>query len=281
MKKNIKSKSIITNLFLLVIITVMLGCKKDPIDWYRPIGEPMSSFVKFVNTLPGSRMEFYAYSAKISRAEGIRYGDTAVPYAKAPYGGTIIYGTNFNNTSNRVSATTSAVSPQMNAQGLVANYYQTMFTCKTTDSTAAETMILLRDELSTPASGKAHIRFVHLGQRGTTTIRNLDVFTSGIGNIFSNMRYQVPSNAVRIIPVNTASPGTTGLNTPGLGPFTSGPFTPIDAGSYTMDIKTAGTEDILTSKTVNLENGKIYTLYTVGIINGATPFELKVLPHVK
>lgn len=268
--------------FLVGCILLVSGCKKDKVDWYRPIGNPLNSNVKFINTLPASKMDFYTYTTKIT--SGIGYGDTTIPYVKTPFGNIIVYGTNFSNTSYRVTGATNGANPQMGGQGLVADYYQTMFTCKTTDSTSAETMILLRDNLSAPASGKAHIRFVHLAQRGTTQTKELDLVASSgpqMGAIFTKLRFQVPSNAVRLISADTKKPESTGFNTPGLGVYTSGPFTPIDAGSYSFDVKKAGTEEIITTKKISLSSGKIYTFYTIGTIEGAgsAAVALKVVSH--
>lgn len=282
MKKLLYNTYIQKPCLLAGMFLALTGCKKDDVDWYRPIGNPLSSNVKFVNTLPSSRMDFFTYNTKIT--SGISYGDTAMPYVKTPFGNIIVYGTNFNQTSFRVTGNTNSGTPQMSNQGLVADFFQTMFACKTTDSAAAETMLLIRDNLAAPAAGKAHIRFVHLAQRGATQVRRLDLVAAvgpQTGAIFSGLRFQIPSNGIRMIPTDSKSPATTGLNTPGLGIYTSGPYTPVDAGAYTFDVKTAGTEDVVTSKVVTLVSGKIYTLYTVGIIGatGPTAVSLKVLGH--
>ena len=265
-----------------VVIISLSACKKDKIDWYAPVGPPLNSNVKFLNAIPKSSLDFYTYFTRVS--SGVKFGDSVVPYTKTAFGNIIVYVTNLNQTSYRITAPTGATNPQVNAQGLVADFYQTMFACKANDSAAAETAILLRDNLTPPATGKAHIRFVHLAQRGTTKMKKFDFMVSsgpmGAMPIFQNLSYQVPSNSVRIIPSNTAKPNETGLNTPGLGPYTSGPFTPIDAGTYVFDVTETGTTNIVAkSQSINLVAGQIYTFFTLGIIGGDPAPAIKYVTH--
>ncbi len=273
MKNSIQKYTIIIG--LLILLTGAYSCKKDPIDWYAPIGPPMTSYVKYINAIPGSVLDFYVYYTEM--VDTVKYA-TDQPYTNSPYGGPTVFATNNNQTTNRITANTGAATPQMNGQGFVAEYYQTMIACKNTDSTNAETMILLRDNLQIPAEGTAHIRFVYLTQRGASKITAVDLKSAagpnGMADIFLNQKYRIPSNSVLIDP-------SKGLNTPNLGVYTSGPFTPLAAGEYSMIIQSSGGGDTVATKSaVLLESGKIYTVYSTGKIGDAVAAPLiNLLKH--
>lgn len=272
MKKYIEYRFIF---FSLAICIGTAACeKKNDIDWYRPIGEPLSAYVKYVNAIPASNLDFYTYYTK--QTVGVLYGKDQ-PYVNSPFGNIVVYATNANQTTNRITAVTSSATPQMNGQGLWADKYQTMLACKATDSTNADAMILLRDDLTAPAAGTAHIRFVNLVQRGSSKYKVVDFTTiSGPKSpeiIFSGLPYQVPSNAIRI------DPGK-GLATPGLGVYTSGPFSAIAAGTYDFEVKaTDGSQTVAIKNGVVVEEGKIYTFYSSGTIGGAVLPTIQVLTH--
>ena len=272
-----KTQNRFTNIFLLCASFALItaACKKkNDINWYRPIGTPLAAYVKYVNALPGATLDFYGYYTKL--IAGVGYTKDPA-YTNSPFGNIVVYATNYNQTSNRIAVSTSANTPQMNGQGLWADKYQTMIACKATDSTTAETMILLRDDLTAPAAGLAHIRFVNLAQRGTTKVKTVDfTATAGPGTpgvIFGGLSYQVPSNAVRIDPAK-------GLATPNLGVYTSGPFSPVQAGTYDFEVKeTDGSQSVVVKTGVELKAGKIYTLYTSGTIGGTILPTLNMLEH--
>ncbi|WP_299822720.1 DUF4397 domain-containing protein [uncultured Pontibacter sp.] len=95
--------------------------------------------------------------------------------------------------------------------------------------------LVLEDNLTEPASGKAHVRFVHLSPDAP----NVDIAVANGPVLFSDIAFKE----------NTA-------------------FTPVDAGTYTLEVRAAGTTPAVLSTQVQLANGGIYTIFAKGF---ATP----------
>ncbi|MBC3541895.1 DUF4397 domain-containing protein [Rufibacter sediminis] len=93
--------------------------------------------------------------------------------------------------------------------------------------------VVIEDNLAAPASGKAHVRFVHLSPDAP----NVDVVVQGGGNLFSNVQFK----------------GSTA-------------FTPVDGGNYTLLVQPVGTDVNAVTATVNLQAGKIYTVFAKGFL---------------
>lgn len=105
------------------------------------------------------------------------------------------------------------------------------------DSLSKISAIVLTDDLTAPASGKAHVRFVHLSPNAPA------------------------------VDVAVASSGTVVFGNKSFKEYTA--FTPLDAGSYNLDVRVAGTTTVaLTLPTITLEAGKIYTVYAKGFLGG-------------
>lgn len=115
------------------------------------------------------------------------------------------------------------------------------------DRVAAIKAIAVEDNLAAPASGKAHIRFFHLSPGApavTVGVLNGATFTP----VFSNRSFETQATAS----ANQA-------------------FTPVDAGTYTFDVRVAGsTTSVLTLPGINLQAGKIYTVFARGIVGSTT-----------
>lgn len=131
-----------------------------------------------------------------------------------------------------VSGTTTTVidaSPNLTKD---ANY--TIFAI---DSVSKISPLVLTDDLTTPAAGKAHVRFVHLSPNAPAV--DIAVASSG-AVVFGNKSFKE---------------------------FT--PYTPLDAGAYNLDVRVAGTTTVaLTLPTITLEAGKIYTVFAKGFLGG-------------
>jgi len=105
------------------------------------------------------------------------------------------------------------------------------------DSVSVISAIVLTDDLTAPAAGKAHVRFIHL------------------------------SPDAPAVDVAVASSGTVVFGNKAFKEFTA--FTPLDAGSYSLDVRVAGTTTVaLVLPTITLEAGKIYTVYAKGFLGG-------------
>jgi hypothetical protein len=105
------------------------------------------------------------------------------------------------------------------------------------DSVSVISAIVLADDLTAPAAGKAHVRFVHLSPDAPA----VDVAVASSGDVvFSNKAFKE----------STA-------------------FTPLNAGSYSLDVRVAGTTTVaLVLPTITLEAGKIYTVFAKGFLGG-------------
>lgn len=105
------------------------------------------------------------------------------------------------------------------------------------DSVATISAIVLTDDLTAPASGKAHVRFVHLSPDAPA----VDVAVTGGPILFANQSFKG---------------------------FT--PFTPVDAGTYDLEVRAAGTGTVVLSVPgVALAAGRIYTVWARGFAGGS------------
>ncbi len=106
------------------------------------------------------------------------------------------------------------------------------------DSVSVISAIVLTDDLTAPAAGKAHVRFVHL------------------------------SPDAPAVDVAVASSGTVVFGNKAFKEYTA--FTPLDAGAYNLDVRVAGTTTVaLVLPTITLEAGKIYTVFAKGFLGGS------------
>lgn len=129
---------------------------------------------------------------------------------------------------NAAGTTTSVINANVTFD---ANKNYSVFACNTLSSIEA---IVLEDNLATPASGKAHVRVVHLspdapavniGVQGSTT------------NLFTNLSFK----------------GATA-------------FTPVDAGTYNLQVKLASNNTVVLTVPATLAAGKIYTVFARGYV---------------
>ncbi len=117
---------------------------------------------------------------------------------------------------------------------LDANAAYTVFAI---DSVSSIEPLVLADNLATPAPGKAHVRFVHLSPDAPA----VDITTTGGAVVFANKAFREYTD-----------------------------FTPLDAGSYDLQVRAAGTSTVvLNLPTLTLEAGKIYTVFAKGFLGGS------------
>ena len=105
------------------------------------------------------------------------------------------------------------------------------------DSVSKISAIVFEDDLSAPAAGKAHVRFIHLSPNAPA----VDVALASSGAVvFGNVSFKE---------------GTA--------------FTPLDAGTYNLDVRVAGTSTVaLVLPAITLQAGKIYTVFAKGFLGG-------------
>lgn len=96
--------------------------------------------------------------------------------------------------------------------------------------------LVLEDNLAAPAAGKAHVRFIHLSPDAPA----VDIAVTGGPVLFPNAAFKDATA-----------------------------FTPVDAGTYSLEARLAGTQTAaLTVPGVMLEAGKIYTVFARGLLAG-------------
>ncbi len=96
--------------------------------------------------------------------------------------------------------------------------------------------LVLTDNNALPAEGKAHVRFVHASPDAPA----VDIAVKGGPVIFKNVAFK-------------------GV----------GDYTPVDAGTYNLEVRLAGTETVaLDLPNIKLDAGTVYTVYAMGLAAG-------------
>lgn len=104
------------------------------------------------------------------------------------------------------------------------------------DSVSKISAVVVTDDLTSPASGKAHVRFIHLSPNAPA----VDVAVDGGAVVFGNKAFKE---------------------------YTA--FTPLDAGTYDLEVRVAGTAAVaLDLDPITLQAGKIYTVFAKGFLGG-------------
>ena len=98
------------------------------------------------------------------------------------------------------------------------------------------TPLVFEDDLTAPASGNAHVRFIHLSPDAPA----VDITLTDGTIVFGNYEFKQATA-----------------------------FTPLAAGSYDLQVRVAGTTTVaLDLPGIALEDGKIYTVFAKGTLNG-------------
>jgi len=164
----------------------------------------------------------------------ILVGETIVA-TDVPYLGTLPYTTlNAGNNRIRVNVTgtsTTVIDATLSfAEG--ANY--SIFAVDSVNKISA---IRVDDDLTPPASGNSHVRFIHLSPNAPA----VDIAVTGGPVLFPDYTFKEFSN-----------------------------FTPVTAGTYNLEVRLAGTTTVVLSlPNITLENGKIYTVYARGFVGAS------------
>lgn len=112
------------------------------------------------------------------------------------------------------------------------------YTVFAVDSVSKISAVLLTDDLTSPATGKAHVRFVHLSPNAPAV--NITLTNGTI--VFGNRSFKQATD-----------------------------FTPLDAGTYNLQVRDAATNNsvVLNLPGISLTSGKIYTVFAKGFLGGA------------
>jgi LPXTG-motif cell wall-anchored protein len=159
----------------------------------------------------------------------------SVAFSNAPFKGITDYATLDPATYNVQVTPTGATQPVViNADLTLAA--GTDYTVVAVGQLANIEPLVLVDNNSAPAAGKAHVRFVHASPDAPA----VDIAVAGGPVLFSN----VPFKGV-------------------------GDYLPVDAGTYNLEARIAGTSNVALSVSgVNLEAGKVYTIFAMGLAGG-------------
>jgi hypothetical protein len=101
--------------------------------------------------------------------------------------------------------------------------------------------LVTTDDLIAPASGKAHVRFIHLSPDAPA----VNIIANGSVTLFSNRSFNKSITAAEQA------------------------FTPVDAGTYDIQVRTVnGNALALDLPGITLTAGKIYTVFAKGLLSG-------------
>jgi hypothetical protein len=111
------------------------------------------------------------------------------------------------------------------------------------DSVSKIKAAVTTDDLTAPATGKAHVRFFHFSANAPA----VDIAVTGGPVLFSNRTFNDQATTA-----------------------TLSNFTPVDAGVYNLEVRVAGTSTVvLALPNITLTSGKIYTVFAKGFLGGA------------
>lgn len=110
------------------------------------------------------------------------------------------------------------------------------------DSVSKIKAAVVGDDLTVPASGKAHVRFFHFSPNAPA----VDIAVTGGSVLFGSRTFNDQSTNAIV-----------------------SAFTPLNAGTYNLEVRLAGTNTVVLSLPgVTLTAGKIYTVFAKGFVGG-------------
>jgi LPXTG-motif cell wall-anchored protein len=173
--------------------------------------------------------------------------DGSVAFSNAPFKGITDYAALAPATYNVQVTPTSATEPVV-IEADLALAANTDYTVVAVGMLADIEPLVLVDNNSAPAAGKAHVRFVHASPDAPA----VDIAVANGGPVlFSN----VPFKGV-------------------------GDYLPVDTGTYDLEVRVAGTTTVaLSVPGVQLNEGTVYTIFAMGLAGGGEP-ALTAVPSV-
>lgn len=116
---------------------------------------------------------------------------------------------------------------------LTADKYYSVFAV---DAVANLAPLVIEDDLTPPASGTAHVRFIHLSPDAPA----VDITLTDGTVVFGNIKFKEYTN-----------------------------FTPLPAGSYDLQVRLTGTDTkVLDLPGISIMDGNIYTVFAKGFVAG-------------
>lgn len=281
----------ILNVFIVIAATVLSSCSKaDYLDVDAGDRPPLNAKVKFVNArISPIAVNFWDFTRKVTPS--LLQRNTSSAYLETQFGKVQYNVTEGTSTSYKASYifggsanfvqetnTTSYSGPN----GPIADFAHTLFTVKkrlssTLNPNNIDSLILVYDDLTLPAAGKAKVRFANFSPDAP----QLDFSYSGGISIFTKVGYGNFGNQVVIPYTNGKSPSVID----GLSWKTLGPFTEVPAGTnLAFQIKNASSQAVIpvtgnSLSGITLADGKIYTIFINGLIAGSPDLTATVITH--
>ena len=283
--------SLVTKLTLATSVAgALVGCDDPTYPTPTPVTESSvgQARVLVVNAAPGSQGVTIQLDNQAFGTIAPYLGSAAGTYTSVNAGLRLLLFNDQANTPSNVPVTTPPASPRtvVSRTSLLGGTNYTIFVTDppsrafvapvtaTSDQGGIRTLTLT-DNLAAPVvTTNAKIRFVNLAPTATGGST-----TYGIYNFVTSAPLfpVVPTRAYRGVSLtSTATPPVT---------TTFANFTEVAAGSYTLDVRSVATIPLAgTQQVITLVAGKIYTLYTQGIVvgatnNGPTPLGISVVTH--
>lgn len=209
---------------LLPALVALVGCSDDNDNPVASTQPPATAQVVVVHASPNApAVDIVVDNATPAAVQGLAF-PTNTGYVDLPAG-------MLNVKVNVASTTTTVINADL---ALTAGKAYSVFAI---DSVSSIEPLVIEDDLTSPATGKAHVRFVHLSPDAPA----VDVALDGGAVVFGNVAFRGYSD-----------------------------FTPLDAGSYDLEVRVAGTPTVaLDLPPVTLEAGKIYTVFARGFLGGS------------
>lgn len=222
---------------------------------------PLSAYISFVNARPiDAGLYFWTFTDKVTPAPVAV--NKASEYLPTVFGNVQINFTEGTHTSYKASyqfGNSATFTATGRPNGPIATFYHTVVAARTANN-KADSLMLFYDDLKAPAAGKAKLRFINLSPGAGT----LNVVENG-KTLFNQVAYGRAANS--------ALSGET------LSAWSLGPFETVDAGSFNIDYFDAITGAKIGSASLQLDAGKIYTIFTRGLPNATPAFGTSVIEH--
>lgn len=205
---------------VVAVSMLAFGCSDD--DESNPMTSPANSRVTIVHASPDAPgVDIYVDGAQA--VTNLTF-PSATGYVELP-SGTRSIAVNVTGTGTTVIAADLKLDPN------------TDYSVFAIDEVSEITALVLEDNLSSPAAGKSHVRFIHLSPDAPA----VDVALAGGAVLFSNVAFSEYID-----------------------------FTPLDAGTYDLEVRLAGTNTVvLPLPGITLTAGKIYTVFAKGFVSGS------------
>lgn len=250
---------------LLGIVPVILlasGCEDTGyLDVDAADRPPLSAYISFVNARPiDAGLYFWTFTDKITSAPVAI--NKASEYLPTVFGNVQINITEGTNTSYKASyqfGNSATFTATGRPNGPIATFYHTVVAARTANN-KADSLILFYDDLKAPSSGKAKLRFINLspGAGALNVVQNGKV-------LFHSVGYGRAANSA--------------LSGEALSAWSLGPFQTVNAGPFNIDYLDAATSAKLGTASLQLEAGKIYTVFTRGIIHATPTLGTSIIEH--